>query len=320
MGNSPIMRSLPIIGRFWSEPNYEELFYNEWKKMGEPIDDTVAYKIVCIKSKENLATTTTTCYAYVGMVNKEGKPHGKGLYYRDTGLSRLVYATHVKNGYIDGRCKKFSPDGRTKTIDAIYTYNHETKGYDLDGEFYDQGKVYFNGKSNSNGIHEGKMYRDDKIYEGKFPHHYPKLSELSGEYNVTTAEGNKFQVILEKGCVKKLLSYQSSKYEISSTPAPNIYEVKFLESKEYTYAGEIKVNYFTEAIIEGVGTMRYIDPIDKQKNYIYEGYFVDGKKHGLGYMIKFDLGTTMRYMQKWEHSVLMSEEKCPPEIRRVTQQ
>ena len=320
MGNSPIMRSLPIIGRFWSEPNYEELFYNEWKKMDEPIDDSIAYKIVCIKSKENLVTTSTTCHAYVGMVNKEGKPHGKGLYYADIGLSQLVYATHVKNGYINGRCKKFLPDGKTKMIDAVYTYNHETKKYDLDGETYDQGKIHFIGKWYSDGTCEGKMYYDDKIYEGKFSKHYTELSELSGEYKVTTSEGNKFQVILEKGVVKKLLSYHSSKYEISSTPTPNVYEVRFLEQKEYWYKGEVKINYLTDVIIEGFGTMRYSDPIDKQKDYIYEGYFIDGKKHGLGYMQRLDLGTSTRYMQKWERSVLMSEEKCQPEIRRITQQ
>lgn len=289
--------------------------------MEEPIDDTVTYKIVCIKSKENLTPALTACYAYVGMVNKEGKPHGKGLYYADTGLSRLIYVTHVKNGFIDGRCKKFCFASKTKLIDAIYTYKPEVKAYDLSGETYEQGKVYFSGKWYSNGTYEGTMHNiGDKIYEGKFPKYYPELVDLSGEYKVTTSEGNKFQVILDRGMVTKLLTYQSKKYEISSTSTPDVYEVKFLESKSYTYKGEVKINYLTDVIIQGVGTMTYTDPDNKEKSWTYEGYFINGNKHGLGYMTKTNTGIPIKYIQKWEHSVLMSEEKCQPEMRRITQQ
>lgn len=289
----------------------EEKYKSIWNKI-EGIDQDfmkrVMVKVVCQKVKLGDIE-----YTYIGTIDHNGVPHGRGAYYIDKDTTNLQFVSYVQHGTLHGRCRKYTH--------GVLIYDGYVENNVLHGEgicYHDNGIIKYHGEFRNNSAHgKGKVYRkngvlyieglfeknkfiegiyyDTKcIYEGKFENNY-----LTGPGQTRFPDGKIFDGIFEKDVLIKLTKFKHNDYSVDLILG-NTYKVCIDGN---TYTGEIKVNYPTSVIIQGYGKIVYKNSTIVHGD-MYEGFFENGKKHGLGYKTVGDV----TYKQHWMNGILMSDE------------
>lgn len=219
------------------------------------------------------------------------KYHGMGkLYYPNSNV--LKYDGRWEKGIMHGRGTLYNPDGTIK-----YKGNFVDNLYDGDGEIINSfGKAQYAGYFEKGIFKRGRMllYVGDKFlgdYDGAFKNDKP-----DGNLRFYLPNNSSTQVVFQDGKLKQgvgILIYNQDYYHGEVKDFQENGSGKYYQADGKIFEGL----YINGKISTGTGVVYF----DNKKKYKYEGYFLNGLKHGEGTCYDLTQNPPIQYKGTWEH-------------------